>query len=468
MRPLCLVVALTLSVTALADAPDAGLPLSTLPPELTVNAQRIADAALADHGAWDRLAHLTDIFGSRLSGSPSLEKAIDWALQTMREDGLDNVRGEPVKVPHWVRGKESLEVVEPFQRSIPVLGLGGTIGTTGDGITAPVLVVRSFDELTAQAGKARGRIVVWNAAFTTYGETVAYRVVGAVAAAKVGAVASLVRSVTPHSLRTLHTGGMKYEPDVPKIPTAAITVEDAVRFQRIQDNGGQIVLRLKLGAETLPDAPSRNTVAEIVGSEKPQEVVVVSGHLDSWDVGEGAMDDGGGAIAAWEAVRLIHQLGLRPRRTLRVVLWTNEENGLRGGKGYRDAHLSELANHVAAIESDNGVFKPKGFRFVGSPDVYPMAKSLQALLKPLGADSIVPGDGEADISPMLERGVPGFALDVDGTKYFWYHHTEADTLDKLDPHEVASCVGALAVLAYALADMPGRIPAAPPKPERGK
>lgn len=219
-----------------------------------------------------------------------------------------------------------------------MLGLGGSIATPRDGITADVLVVNSFDDLKARAAEARGKIVLYDVPFTTYGATVQYRSLGAIEAARAGAVASLVRSVTPYSQATPHTGGMRYDSTVTRIPHAAITVEDARMLHRMQDRGEPIVVKLVMSAETLPDVPSRNAVAELTGSEKPEEVVVLGGHIDSWDVGQGAMDDGGGSVVAWEAVRLMRKLGLKPRRTVRVVLWTNEENGLRGGIGYRDAH----------------------------------------------------------------------------------------------------------------------------------
>lgn len=439
-------------------------PAPPIPEDVAKTAQRILKAALADEPhAWDRLAYLTDTFGNRFSGSRSLENAIDWVLKQMSADVLSNVRGEPVAVPHWVRGAETLELTEPVQRSLPVLGLGNSVGTLKEGITAGVLVVSSFDDLRRKAAAAQGMIVVWNVPFTTYNQTVIYRHRGAIEAAKVGAVASLVRSVTPKSLRTPHTGGMGYDAAVDRIPGAAITVEDAEMLQRMQDRGTTPVVRLKMNDVQLPDAPSRNAVAEIPGREHPEQVVVISGHIDSWDVGAGAMDDGGGAVAAWEAARVIQELELKPRRTIRVVLWTNEENGLRGGKTYRDAHLAEIANHVAAIESDNGVFRPLGFRFSGSEEALPLAQSIGPLLAPIEADSILPGEGEADISPLLERGVPGFSLAVEGSHYFWYHHTEADTLDKLDPHELARCVAAMAVLAYTLAEMPERLPQMPPE-----
>jgi carboxypeptidase Q len=251
---------------------------------------------------------------------------------------------------------------------------------------------------------------------------------------------------------------MGYAEGVPRIPYAAITVEDAEMIQRLVDRGERVVVRLELSAETLPDVPSRNVVAESIGSEFPDEYVVLGGHIDSWDVGQGAMDDGGGCVAAWEAVRLIQRLGLRPRRTLRVVLWTNEENGLRGGTGYRDAHPGELGNHVLAIESDGGVFKPRGFGFGGSDEAYAVVSEIGKLLERIEAGTIRRGGGGADIGPIMREGVPGMGLLVDGTKYFWYHHTDADTIDKLDPREVALSVAAMAVMAYVVADLPEPLP----------
>lgn len=431
---------------------------SELAQRYRADADRIIDAALADSTAWHRVAELTEGFGNRFSGSPSLERAIDWVLARMKEDGLANVRGEPVMVPRWVRGEESAELVSPRRQNLPMLGLGGSIGTPKGGITAEVLVVSTFDELTAKAAQAKGKIVLFDAPFTEYRETVAYRGNGAVAAARVGAVASLIRSVTPYSHRTPHTGGMRYDSTVRKIPHAAITVEDAEMLHRMQERGEKIVVTLRMSARTLPDAPSRNVVAELPGREKPDEVVVFGGHIDSWDVGRGAMDDAGGVVVAWEALRLLKRLGLQPRRTIRVVGWTNEENGTRGGNAYRDAHHSELDKHVLAIESDDGTFAPQGFGFTGSDAAFDIVRQAGTLLERIGAGNITRGGGGADIGPIMQRGVPGMGLVVDGTRYFWYHHTEADTVDKLDPHEMALCVATMAVMAYVIADMPERLP----------
>lgn len=421
-------------------------------------ADRLTKAALADSAAWNKIAEVADRFGHRISGSAALEQAHDWILERMKTDGLENVRGEPVMVPRWVRGRESAAMLQPRFGPLPMLGLGGSIGTPPGGITAEVMVVTSFDDLKARAAEARGKIVLFDVPFTNYGATVQYRGAGATEAAKAGAVASMIRSVGPFGMRTPHTGGMRYDPAVPKIPHFAITAEDASMIHRIRNRGEKVVVTVEMGATMLPDSPSKNVIGEIRGSEKPDEIVVMGGHTDSWDVGTGAMDDMGGVVIAWEAVRLMKQLGLRPRRTIRVVGWTNEENGGRGGNGYRDAHQSELGNHVLAIESDGGVFRPTGFGFTGSEAARAILKRMAPLLKPVGADSIGPAGGGADIGPIMALGVPGMGHDVDGTKYFWYHHTEADNVDKLDPREVAMNVAAMAVMAFVVADLEERLP----------
>ncbi len=443
---------------AQGSSPRAGAGAGSIAESYRAAADQLIEAALRDSFAYERLAKLVDRYGHRLSGSESLERAIDWILSEMRGDGLENVHGEQVMIRRWVRGDESLEMVSPRKRDLPVLGLGGSIGTGRDGVGGEVLVVDSFADLEARAAEAEGRIVLFDVPFTSYRETVQYRVTVAVAAARVGAVASLIRSVTPFSMNTPHTGQMRYDPSVRPIPHAAITVEDAEMIHRMQDRGEPVELVLKMQATTYPDVPSRNVIGEIVGSERPEEVVVIGGHIDSWDVGHGAMDDAGGSVAAWEAVRLMHQLGLRPRRTIRVVLWTNEEIGLRGARAYRDAHLDELGDHVLAIESDAGVFKPTGFGLTGSEQAYRMIREVGTLLDEIGAGAIERGGGGADIGPIMRLGVPGMGLRVEGSRYFWYHHSEADTIDKLDPREMGLCVAALAVMAYVVADMPERLP----------
>lgn len=442
----------------LAAVPAAAQQQTALQSQYQPVADRLMDAALRDSAAWNRIAELTDRFGHRFSGSESLERALDWMLERMRTDGLENVRGEAVMVPRWIRGRESAELLEPRRTPLPMLGLGGSVATPPGGVTAEVLVVTSFEDLERRAAEARGRIVLFDVPFTTYGATVQYRLNGAVAAARAGAVASLIRSVTPYSMRTPHTGTMRYDPAVPPIPHAALTVEDAMMLHRMQGRGERIVVRLMMEARTEPDVPSRNVVAELVGRERPDEIVVLGGHIDSWDVGTGAMDDAGGVVIAWEALRLMQELGLRPRRTIRVVGWTNEENGIRGGAAYRDRHADALDNHVLAIESDGGVFRPVGFGFTGSDSARTLLRQIVGLLGRVGADSLLASGGGADIGPIMERGVPGMSHVVDGTRYFWYHHSDADTVDKLDPREVAMNTAAIAVVAYIVADMPERLP----------
>jgi carboxypeptidase Q len=436
-----------------ASAPTADTSIAAVYREA---ADSLIGAATRDSAAYVRLGTLVDTFGHRLSGSASLEGAIDWILSEMKSDGLQNVRGERVMVPHWVRGAESADLVKPRTAPLHMLGLGGSVGTPKGGITAPVLVVNSFDDLRSRASEARGKIVLFDAPFTSYRETVRYRVEGASAAARVGAVASLIRSVASFSIRSPHTGVMHYDSTVARIPAAALSMEDAQMLHRFQERGQPVVVRLRMSARTLPDAPSRNVVAEVTGRDRPDEVVVLGGHIDSWDVGQGAMDDGGGAVAAWEAVRLLHRLGLRPRRTVRVVLWTNEENGGKGALAYRDAHAGQLEKHVLAMESDNGAFTPYGFRFSGSDAALGRVQQVAALLQPIGASKVTreKESPEADIAPLVERGVPGVGLDVERSRYFWFHHSEGDTLDKLDPSELARCVAAMAVMAYVVADLP--------------
>jgi len=419
-------------------------------------ANRIIDAATGDHDAYARLTELVERFGPRISGSAALERTIDWMVEEMETDGFDNVHTERVMVPHWVRGEESLEMILPWPRDLPMLGLGFSVGTPPGGIRGEVLVVNSFEELEERADDAQGRIVLFNVPFTTYGQTVQYRSRGAVAAAQAGAVASLIRSVTPYSQQTPHTGNSSYEDGVPRIPHAAITVEDADLLQRMQERGERIEVHLRMEAQTFPDVPGRNVMAEIRGREFPDEVVVFGGHIDSWDVGQGAMDDAGGVVAAWEAIRIMKELGLQPRRTIRAVGWTSEEQGRTGGREYVTEHEDEY--HVLAMESDGGVFKPSGFGFTGSGEAFEIIQEIGTLLERIESGTVTRGGGGADISPLMATGVPGMGLNVDGTKYFWYHHSDADTVDKLDPGEVALCVATMAVMAYVVADMPDRLP----------
>jgi carboxypeptidase Q len=430
-------------------------------------AARITEAALADSGAYDRVEHIATTFGPRLSGSDALEASIDWILDAMRADGLESVRGQPVLVPTWVRGEESATLVTPYgEFDLPMLGLGGSVATPPGGIEAEVLVVGSFEELTARADEAAGRIVLFDVPFTTYGQTVRYRVAGAAAAAEAGAVASLVRSVGPSGLSTPHTGTMRYGEGLPEIPHAALTIEGAEWLRRIQDRGERPVVRLQMSAEIREDRMSRNVIAQVTGRETPDEVVILGGHIDSWDVGQGVHDDLAGCVVTWEAVRLLHALGLRPRRTVQVALWTNEENGLRGAEAFRDSLGADVSHVQLALESDSGLFDPVGFGY-GGPEagrgllaarVEPLLAGLLKTDSDAGRAGITQGGGGADIGPMMRDGVPGLSLRTDNGDYFVYHHTPADTIDKLDPAHVQRAVAATAILIYVAAEMPDRLP----------
>jgi carboxypeptidase Q len=447
-----------LLVTLVVSAPSAQNRPAWLDP-YRANADKLIAAAQADQFAWDRLAELTDTYGQRISGSDNLNRAIAWAVETMKKDGLENVHTERVMVPKWVRGNESLEITDPPHHVIPMLGLGGSIATPPAGIEAEVMVVGSGDELTRRAAEAKGKIVLFNVPYTNYGETVAYRSGGASMAARHGAVASLVRSVGPMGLRTTHTGGMNYAPDAPQIPTAAITAEDASRIQRLANRKVRVRVRLKMEAKFEPDAESFNVVGEIRGSEKPEEIVLAGGHFDSWDPGTGASDDAVGCIVTWEAARLMKKLNIRPKRTVRVVLFTNEENGMRGGNGYRDQHAKEAANHIFAVESDGGVFQPARLGFTGSEAARKLITEIATLLTSIGMNEIVGGGGGADIGPISTLGkVPMMAYGGDSTKYFTIHHTPADTVDRIEPQEVSKAAAALAAMIYVVADMPQALP----------
>ncbi len=469
--PLLTALALTLAAAAVPDASaQADSAATPIADAYRDQAARIIDAALAGNDAWKKMHELCDGIGHRLSGSESLDRAIQWALQTMKAEGAENVRGEKVMIPRWVRGEESAVMLEPRHHRLGMLGLGGSVATPPEGITAEVVAVRDKEHLDELGDAVRGKIVLFNYAMppyteergTSYGSTVRYRSNGAVWAAEHGAVAALVRSVTARSMHTPHTGAMRYGDADRKIPSAAVTIEDAESIARLCESGQKVVVRLKMDAKTHDDVESANAIGELLGREKPDEIVVIGGHIDSWDVGTGAHDDGGGCVIAMEAINLLRKLDLRPRRTIRVVLFTNEENGLRGGRAYAEDHKDELSKHVAAIESDSGVFAPRGYG-VSINDEARQALAVKqladivSLLEPIGANRATSGGGGADIGPMGPAGVPTLGHEVDMSRYFDYHHTPADTLDKVDPQELSKNVAALAVVAYVLADMPGRL-----------
>ncbi len=432
-------------------------------------AKALARAVEGETKAWERLAYLCDRFGVRLSGSPGLEAAGDWALEQMRSDGLSSVRREPVMVPRWVRGEESAVMVAPVERKLWMLGLGGTVGTGGKPLRGKVLVARSIDDLEKLGEAARGRIVLidepmpeydHDAHSSGYGSAVQKRLHGAARAAKLGAKALMIRSVTAFSMRTPHTGVVLYDEGVPKIPAIALSTEDASMLSRWVARGEDVEVELKLAAKTLPDAPSGNIVGEIKGRERPEEIVLIGCHLDAWDVGDGAHDDGGGCMMAMEAGRLLTQLDLIPRRTIRVVLFTNEENGGRGGKAYFDAHKSEP--HLAAMEADSGSFAPFSIGIGGSPEQVKDLQRYLPLFELLGLKRLSSGGGGADIAPLIEIGVMGLSVNPNGERYFDFHHTNADTVDKIKPGDLERNAANMALMAYILAerDAPGAARAA--------
>jgi hypothetical protein len=442
----------------------------------------IRDKALASSWAYERLSDLTDLIGPRLSGSPQAQAAVEQVAAVMRGEGL-KVTLEPMQAPHWVRGDERAELTEYAQRpkgitqALQLTTLGGSVATPAQGISAEVLVVRSFADLNARAKQAKGRIVLFDVPFdqsladnglasTAYAQAVAYRVTGASAAAKVGALAALVRGAGGANYRLLHTGVMAYEDGVPKIPSASLTAEDVGLITRLAKRG-PVTMRLVLTPQQLPDVPSFNVVGELTGAQKPNEVVIVSGHLDSWDLGTGAVDDGTGVVAALGAVRVFRELKLRPKRSVRVIAYMSEELGAIGGRAYFEAHRAELANMRAVIETDFGAGTPLGYDAYVLPEALPKLRSLQDVLAPIGASHFRRSERPvgADIAAWEAAGVPGFETLLDSRHYFDLHHTPADTFDKVDPKDLARIVGAVAVLTYFLADsaeVPAHLPALPP------
>jgi hypothetical protein len=454
-----------------AHGGDASRP--TLTERYAAAAARILGAEVVAGQAFERLRHMTDRIGPRLSGSAAADAAVRWAREQLAADGLD-ARTEPVMVPRWVRGEARAEIVAPIARPLVVLALGGSEPTPPEDVEAEVVVVESFDELRSLGEqRVRGRIVLFNRAMVAdstgegYGAAAGQRTRGASEAARLGAVAALVRSVGTLAARLPHTGALRYEDGVARIPAAAVTSEDADLIGRLHASGDSVRVRLRLGCRTLPDVESANVVADLRGRERPDEIVLIGAHLDSWDVGQGALDDGAGCAMVMESLRLLRSLDLVPRRTIRGVLFMNEENGLRGGRAYAEAHAGELARHVAAIESDLGAAAPIGFTALTGAGGEDRLREITALLRTLGADAVTPGGtGGADLSPMRPAGVPLLGLRQDATRYFDWHHTEADTLDKVDPRELAHNAAAMAVVAYVLADMPETLarPDAQPQP----
>jgi len=434
-------------------------------------ARRIMTAVREEGRQFDRLVALCDGIGPRLPGSEGDRASRDWCEATMRADGLENVRQEMVHVPHWVRGEEEARLVLPARRPLVVTALGGSVGTDPEGIEADVVVVSDFEELAAlPREQVSGRIVLFNVpmrrtdrSMAGYGEAVAYRTGGPSAASRRGAVACLVRSVGTGPAANPHTGVTQYADDTPPIPAAALTMADAGALARLAASGERVRVFLRLGARTLPHAEGANVIGELPGWEHPEEVVVIGGHLDSWDLGTGAHDDAAGCIMAMETARLLAALDLRPRRTIRVVLFAAEEMGeLNGGVGYAIRHSdSGGERHVAAIESDAGVGPLYGFSAGGTTEAgYESLRSILSLLEPLGATELRIGGGGPDIGPLANRGVPALLLWPDASLYFDYHHSAEDVVENVEPDLLADHTAAMAIMAYILADMETPLPRA--------
>jgi hypothetical protein len=450
------------SATLLGGAPEA------VHATLRANGAALATRGLASDQAYLNLASLCDGVGNRLSGSESYGRAVQWALKAMKDAGLVNVHTEKVMVPHWVRNAESARVLLPAPHELSILGLGGSVPTPKGGLTADVVVVADMDELATLKDEAvKGRIVLYETPFKGYGPGSRVRFAGASAAAKKGAVGMLLRSVASLSYDTPHTGMMRYADDAPAIPAAAVSVENAMMMRRMWERGQRIQVHMELNCQTLPDVEAANVVGELPGATRPKEIVLVGGHLDSWDVGQGAQDDGVGCVLSLQAAHLIHEQGLKPARTVRVVFFANEENGNRGGEGYKTQHLAELKDHVAAIETDSGNGLAKGFSLEmhapeggKAPDAQralAVLGELRPLLEPLEAGTLVLGHGGVDIGPSVMVGVPGLGMTHDTAKYWEVHHSKADTFDKIVKADLAKNATILAVAVYALADMPERL-----------
>jgi carboxypeptidase Q len=471
-----LAVAALLSLSVLLAVLPAQVPAPATAPfsaQTLADLARVQAAALEDGYAWEQVAHLCDNIGPRLSGSAQFMQAAQWVADQLQRDGFD-ARLEKVMVPHWVRGTETAELVAfpgmapGTTQRLAVTALGGSVATPAAGLSAPVVVARDFDDLAALGRNwVSGRIVVFDETFDrrlaaagygldAYGQAAAYRHAGASAAARLGAVASLIRSAGGAEFRLPHTGGLGYEPGAPKIPGGALAAEDADLVARLAKQG-EVRMHLVMTPRDEPDVEAANVVADFRGAEHPEEIVIVSGHLDSWDLGTGAIDDAAGLGTAMAAAHVIKRLGLRPARTIRVVAWANEENGVRGGLGYAAAHQNELPNHVAAIEVDLGAGHPVGISYDAKSSVEDMLRPVMKVLASQGASLLrVADETGTDTIPISVRGVPTFAPIQDARTYFDYHHTAADTLDKIRPEELRENVALAAVLTYALATMNGR------------
>lgn len=448
---------------AVAVAPS-GSSLAPVPDKPKAPADPIVDKlqslARSESRAYDLIRSLVDEAGSRLSGSPGDKAAVLWGVRTMKELGLQNVRAEKVMVPHWERGAESGRIVSPAAHNLALTALGGSVATKGKGIEADVVMADSMEALKKlDDAQVKGKIVFFSTHMERshtgrdYGRVAPMRAEGAIAAAKKGAVGMVIRSVGTDHDRLPHTGAMKYEKGVPEIPAAALSVPDAELLERLVASGKTVRLAMSLGAKTFPDAESANVVGEVIGREKPDEIVLIGAHLDSWDAGVGALDDGAGCAAVIEAARLLTTLPTRPRRTVRVVLFANEENGLRGAKKYAVDHAAEVDKHQLALEVDLGSGRVHTMRFLRADDASSSYSRIIDLVAPLGITfDAEPARGGADTSPLVPLGVPIVDLHQDATNYFDIHHTANDTLAQVSKTDLDQVVAAVVTVAWAAAD----------------
>ncbi len=459
------------AISAFAQTPS---PTPLLYSENTLKElKQLQQSALNSDYAYKQTAYLCNNIGARLTGSKQAERAVQYVAEEMRKLGLD-VKLQKLDVPHWVRGAETGELVEFFgmaestTQKIVLTALGGSVATDTNGLIAEIVVVESYDELNALGReKVEGKIVLFNVKFdksladlnqagAAYGQVSQYRGGGAIAAAKLGAVGVLVRSAGGSQNRVVHTGAMRYADGVTKIPAAAVSYEDAELMAYLAKSG-KVKIKLVLTPQTLPNTVSYNVIADLKGSEKPDEIVVVGGHLDSWDLGTGALDDGVGVAMAMQVPYLLKQLKLKPKRTIRVVAFMNEENGFVGANTYAKEENAE--KHFAVIEADLGASHPLGFIFAGKREALPFFAPLSNILRSQGAGQIdVQPSASSDISTMTAKGVPSFGPWFDTRTYFNYHHTEADTLDKVNPKELQENGSVMAILAYGLANLEQPIP----------
>ncbi len=417
-------------------------------------AKRLIMQSMNDSTAWETLAFFCDTFGPRFSGSKELNDALFWAKYALERDSFVNVRLEKVMVPNWKRNTEEAYITYPRNKRINISAFGGSVGTNGIYIEAPVIVVNSFDELKEKSQLVKGKIVVYNFPYKGYGNGVQFRFWGAVRAAELGAVASLMRSISPIGFHKTHTGMTQYVDTINKIPHAAISMEDAALLQRLQDRGVVPKIKMMLNCETREDTISYNLVAEYQGRTLPNEYVAMGGHSDSWDNTPGAHDDASGCIAPWFAIKAMMELGYRPARTLRLVWWVNEENGVRGGKSYAEEHKHE--KHRVVFEFDSGVFEPTAIGISGDDKMVAILKGIEPLIKEISPlFEVRKGGGGVDIGPSMKNGIPGMSLSTKGNdEYFWYHHSSSDTPEKVDPLLLNKCIAVIAVATYIYADLP--------------